>query len=373
MHGLGVDLGSSGVKAVALARDGDGISLLGAGREELAPGAVHDGAARDPEAVGSALRRLLARMGVRCRLAGLALGGSSVLIKRFAAPSEPVASARTAEAFREAVAREAARHVPFHLESVEFDFEGPLPREAESGVGEESGAATVVFGAAPRETIRDHCRAMAAAGREVTRIELEPYALYAAARLDVSGASSPSERGPLAIVEVGASRACVHVFGDAPARGAAPSAAGQGPGDLLASIPVPGTGALAADSPAPPQAPFPFPPEAAERPGGPPGPGWPATGGNEAGVFANRIAATLREALREAEVRQPLRILLSGGGAGVPEIRARLAALDLGTPVALDPLRRLGFGGQGTAFAVAAGLAYQQLLDRPGTRGRRRS
>lgn len=380
-QGLGVDLGSSGVKAVALAGDGAGIALLAAGAEALSRGVVQDGTVRDPEAVGDALGRLLGRLGVRCRPVGLAVGGSSVLIKRFPAPLERKASGPASEEFREAVAREAARHVPFHLESLEFDYEDAPPVRDDDGTGQKGGGSgAVVFGAAPRETIRNHCRAVSSAGREVTRIELEPYALYAAARLDAATVAPP-ERAALAIVEVGASRASAHVFGACPApirlvRGSvveAATTAEDGPGDLLSSVLAPGAGASAVD---------PRPSttgalsSARDSPGPPDGPadaGWQPAGAGEEGAFAHRIALTLREAVREAGAPHPIRILISGGGARLPGVRARLAELDFGTPSALDPLKGLGFEEPGTGYAVAAGLAFQQLLERAGAHARRRS
>ena len=372
MHGLGVDFGSSGVKAVALSTDGSELTLLGAGREAVEPGAIQDGAVQDADAVGAALGRLLTRLGVRCRLAALAIGGSSVLIKRFPAPAGPVGSGGGAGGFRDAVAREAARHVPFHLESLEFDYEGPLPSSPEPAprdpIGSEAGA--IVFGAAPREIVQNHCRAAAAAGRQVTRIELEPYALYAAAGLTISLAVRDREPGALAIAEIGASRAGVHIFGNSPAPGLAirgaekaakPGTAGASP-DLLASVPAPGAGALAVHRP---------PPGGASR-FEPAGPGedqegdWPGGRTGDTEVFANRIVATLREALREAEPRRPVKLLLSGGGANLPGLRALLGELELEDPVVLDPLQKLGHPDGEPAFSVAAGLAYQAIIDLAG-------
>ena len=389
MTGLGVDFGSSGVKAVALSSDGSGLTLLGAGREALEPGAVQDGAIRDPDAVGAALGRLLARLGVRCRLVSLAIGGSSVLVKRFPAPAEAAQSAeaiqsgKAGDGFRDLVAREAARHVPFHLESLEFDYEGPLPALAELAPGEparrERGA--IVFGAAPRETVDNHCRAVTTAGRQVTRIELEPYALYAAAGFSTSLISPDREPGALAIVEIGASRAGVHVFGGSPPpprlirdnpSAPDPGAGAGAPADLLASIPAPGAGAREVDRPpldAAPQL------ESAGRAGHSERQetGWPGRPTDDADVFWNRIVATVREALREADPRGGVRLCVSGGGAGLPGMGARLEELELGKPVVLDPLGQLGSRDREPAFSVATGLAYQQILDLTGPANGRRS
>ena len=84
----------------------------------------------------------------------------SVLVKRFSVPPEAVATERTPGDLRAAVAREAARHVPFHLDSLEFDYEGPRfsAPGAAAGDPEGEGRAAVVFGAAPREIVLEHCR-----------------------------------------------------------------------------------------------------------------------------------------------------------------------------------------------------------------------
>lgn len=363
--GLGVDVGSAGVKAVALTSEHGRVSLLGAGREALPPGAVRNGVVGDVEGVGAALARLLARLGVRCRPVTLAIGGSSVLVKRFPAPPTPAASGQDeANGFREAVAREAARHVPFHLESLEFDYEGPLPATPDPATSARPAApGAVVFGAAPRETIRSHCRAMSCAGREVRRIELEPYALYAAVRLEGRLAAAQTETGAFAIVEIGATRASVHVFRHGPESPASPGAVG----DLLASVFAPGAGARAFGMEPARNAPARFGPPGAAKLGGHHEIGWREHDGDQAAVWGTRIAAAVREALQEAATGEPVRLRISGGGAGHPAVQAPLRELALGDPVVLDPLERLGFREQGPAFALAAGLAYQQWLDAGGS------
>lgn len=373
LHAVGVDFGHSGVKAVALASDGGDLTLLGAGLEPLPPGALRDGAVRDADAVGAALGRLLTRLRVRCRVLALAIGGSSVLVKRFPLPPEAAASGTAPGDLREAVAREAARHVPFHLESLEFDYEGPhpaAPEAAPEGPGRPV-PPVIVFGAAPREIVIEHCRAAASAGREAGRIELEPYALQAAARLADRFAGAEREPGAVGIVEIGASRSGIHVFGDAPlagfpagvpVRASGPPALAGSPADLLASVPAPGAGVLALEgSPAGGETGV----EPA-RPGNDPATGLPGSLAVGAEVFQERIGAVAREAFREAGLRHGIRVLLSGGGARSPAVRAGLRDFAAGDPELLDPLAGFRPPEYGPAYSVAAGLAYQAVLDRSG-------
>ena len=382
MHGLGVDFGSSGVKAVALSSDGRGVTLLGAGREAIPAGAVEDGAVRDADAVGAALARLLDRLGVRCRRAALAIGGSSVLVKSLPAPAEMMGSEAGTREVRDAVAREAARHVPFHLESLEFDFEGPFRAPAAPGPGSRGVEPdTIVFGAAPRAMVQNHCLAAAGAGRAVTRIELEPYALHAAARC-LTSLTGDGESGVLAIAEIGASRAGVHIFSNAPLPGSATGRAGgtrhharaDAPPDLLASVPVPGaddvaTGGRAIGGQAiggqAPGGDARFGRNESDAPEGPEREAWQAGRSGGSGGFPGRVQAAVREALREAGNR-PSQLLVSGGGARVPGLETLLGAFDLGAPVVLDPLGELAPGNGDPAFAVAAGLAHQEIVDLAG-------
>ena len=371
-----MDFGSSGVKAVGLAAEGDRIALLGAGREPLGPGSVADGVVRDPEAAGAALARLLPRTGTRCRVLGLSVGGSSVFIKRL---PTPVRDPDSPESFREAVAREAAPHVPFHIESLEFDYElGPGGNAGKAGTGERS--PSLVFGAAPRETVRSHCDAASRAGREVARVELEPYALFSAAVLEAELRTAPAGSGPrlpvgYALVEIGAHRTGVHLFRRAPQKAAPPpdpaaarSAPGPAwlPGDLLASVALSGVGAEAALG-AGGEAAGPAVSEtgsAAGRDASAHPPEEREPGPDRVAAASRRIEAALGEALREAGLSPPVVVRLSGGGAPLPGIAASVGRLALGTPTPLDPLRGFDAGPRGPEFAVAAGLALQQLPER---------
>ena len=325
---------------------------------------------QDAGEVGAALGRLLTRLKVRCRLVALAVGGSSVLVKRFPAPRDGVRAGRGTTGFRDAVAREAARHVPFHLESLEFDYEGPIAvapdGPPEDSPREEPGS--VVFGAAPREVVEAHCQAAASAGRHVTRVELEPYALHAGVGLADRLAGAHPEPGAAVIVEIGASRCGVHVFRTfAPVPAGTPDPAGLpepagGPAELLASVPAPGAGTLLAHGPL-----------RREESDGRRDSGRQLAAGSRDGragdteAFRNRLTAAAREALEEAGLHQGFRLLLSGGGAAGPAVRLGLERLGSGAPAVLDPLKRLGRPECGPAYSVAAGLAYQQLLDHAGS------
>ena len=60
-------------------------------------------------------------------------------------------------------------------------------------------------------------------------------------------------------------------------------------------------------------------------------------------------------------------MFLSGGGADSAAVRAGLRDLVAEDPVTLDALEGLDSPEYGPAYSVAAGLAYQQILDQFGS------
>ncbi len=329
--GVGVEFGASAVKVVVLVRERTELRLLAAGREALPPGTVREGAIRDPDAAGAVLHRLMGRLGVRRRDTSVGIGGRAYLVKRLVLPEndfDPATGDPGSEQLREAVAAEAARHVPFHMEDILFDFE-PL-HSWNGGRGRR-----LVFGAARRDLVFGHGRAVVRAGMTPRRVEIEPFALRGALDLEARlGADNPSPREPVAVVEVGASHAAVHVFRPPPANGEGSPGA---PAELAATVQTPGGGVSPSG-------------EGGAEPDG--------------GQLAKRLAGSVAEALDEAGLRPPCSMRLSGGGASEAILEA-LRPHARGEPALLDPIRLLDRSRGDAALTFAAGLAFNQLEDTP--------
>ena len=84
---LGLDISSSSVKLVELSRSGDGYRVDAISSEPLPAGAVADKQIADPNAVGEAISRAVARTGSGTRHAAVAVAGSSVITKIINMPS----------------------------------------------------------------------------------------------------------------------------------------------------------------------------------------------------------------------------------------------------------------------------------------------
>ena len=85
---IGVDISSTAVKLLQLARTGDRYRVEHYAVEPLPPNAVLEKNLVEVEAVGEAIRRAVARSGSRVKFAAAAVSGSSVITKVITMPAE---------------------------------------------------------------------------------------------------------------------------------------------------------------------------------------------------------------------------------------------------------------------------------------------
>jgi type IV pilus assembly protein PilM len=84
---VGLDIGSSAVKAVELKPAGRGYRVTAYGSEPLPPDSIVDGAIIDGAAVADAIRRLFDARGIRTRDVAASLSGNAVIVKKITLPA----------------------------------------------------------------------------------------------------------------------------------------------------------------------------------------------------------------------------------------------------------------------------------------------
>jgi type IV pilus assembly protein PilM len=184
---VGLDLGSSSVKAAQVERAGDAWKVTRAAVVPLPPGMVKDGTVADPDGVGQAIRTALKAGKISATSAVIAVAGGSVIVRSVRIPKMPEATLRKSIKF------EAGRYVPSSIEDSFIEFE--ILGEAENNQMD------VLIVASPREIVESRIRACEKAGLEVEIVDLEPFAMYRAlveAHFDRSLAQET-----LALVDVG--------------------------------------------------------------------------------------------------------------------------------------------------------------------------
>jgi type IV pilus assembly protein PilM len=113
---VGLDVGSSCVKAVELEKRGSGLALAQCAVTPLLP----DGetpAGRDVEASAATVARLFEQARIKHHATATAVSGNAVIVKRISLP------AMSDYQLAETIHQEAARHLPFDLQEVNLDYQ----------------------------------------------------------------------------------------------------------------------------------------------------------------------------------------------------------------------------------------------------------
>ncbi|WP_428261914.1 type IV pilus assembly protein PilM [Haliangium sp.] len=142
-HCIGLDIGSSSIKAVQLKKKRGALEVCAFGLEPLAPQTIVDGTIMDQTAVVEAIRSLWRRLKLRQKDVAIAIAGHSVIIKKINVPR------MNGDELAEQIPREAEHHIPFSREDVEIDYEVVLEQNA-------GGQMELILVAAKKEVVADY-------------------------------------------------------------------------------------------------------------------------------------------------------------------------------------------------------------------------
>jgi type IV pilus assembly protein PilM len=164
---VGLDIGSSAVKAVELKPAGKGFKVSAVGIESLPPDSIVDGAIIDGGAVADAVRRLFANKRFKAKDVVASLSGNSVIVKKITLPT------MTEQELSESIYWEAEQYIPFDIQDVNLDYE-----ILEAGTGPESqGSMEVLLVAAKKDKIADYTNVIAQAGKTPVVVDVDAFAL----------------------------------------------------------------------------------------------------------------------------------------------------------------------------------------------------
>src|SRR6201984_271933 len=114
---VGLDVGSSSIKAVELRKGRNGIEVAHLGLEALAPDIVVDSMIVDSGTVSTAISKLFTDNQIKAKAVATAVSGHSVIVKKISLPS------MSDQELAETIEKEAAQHIPFDLADVNLDFQ----------------------------------------------------------------------------------------------------------------------------------------------------------------------------------------------------------------------------------------------------------
>ena len=165
---VGLDIGSSAVKAVEIRAAGKGYRVAAFGVQPVPPDSIVDGAIIDAGAVAEAIRRIFdENKGFRANDVCASLSGNAVIVKKITLP------VMTSSELDDSIAWEAEQYIPFDIQDVNLDYQILDP-----GTGPDSkGSMDVLLVAAKKEKIGDYTSVIAQAGRTPVIVDVDAFAL----------------------------------------------------------------------------------------------------------------------------------------------------------------------------------------------------
>ena len=188
---VGLDIGSSSLKAVELVKSKKTYQLTGFAYEPLAPDAVVDGAIMDAPAVSRTIKQSFAAAKFKPKGVATGVSGHSVIVKRV------VVAAATPDEVENSIQIDAEQYIPFDITEVNLDYQvvglGTTPTE-EAGM-------EVVLVAAKKDKIQNHTNVISLAGRTPHIVDIDAFAIQNA--FEANYTVDPD--APVALLNIGAS------------------------------------------------------------------------------------------------------------------------------------------------------------------------
>src|ERR1700685_791978 len=159
---IGLDIGSSSVKAVELRKSKSGYELVSYGIETLAQDTVVDGAIMDAPSVAEKIVSIFDNQKIKSRDVATSVSGHSVIVKRVSMPL------MTEEELFDRVQAEASQHIPFDIADVNLSYQ--LLEATENQMD-------VLLVAVKKDKILNHTNVLAQAGKTPVIVDIDAFGL----------------------------------------------------------------------------------------------------------------------------------------------------------------------------------------------------
>lgn len=195
---LGVDITSSAVKVLELAKSGNKLRVESYAIAPLPPKAVVEKNIAEPEVVAEIIRKACSVSRTKLKDVAVAVAGSSVITKMIDMPS-----GLNDESMEAQIALESDQYIPYPMDEVAVDFEVQGVKETNPELVE------VLLAACRRETVDSRVDAVEIAGLEAKVVDIEAYAVE---RVYDSMESSETADNIVAMFDVGSTMTTLSVL-----------------------------------------------------------------------------------------------------------------------------------------------------------------
>ena len=188
---VGLDIGSSSVKAVEFTRSGSNLFISGMGSAPI----------ESPETIGDSIQKVLRDAGIKSKRCATAVSGRSVIIRQVPMQQIPDAD------LRQAVEYAADKYIPFDVNEVQLDVQ----RLASDGADLPAGQTKVLLVAAKRTLIDEHVALLQSLGLKPGLVDVDVFALGNAFELrnQLLGINDQEVR---ALVDIGAAKTNINIL-----------------------------------------------------------------------------------------------------------------------------------------------------------------
>ncbi len=190
---IGLDLGSSAVKAVQLRAHKTGFELAKFGFEALPPQSIVDRHVMNPSAVRDTVQALFAKAQIRQKEVAIGVSGASVIIKKITLPM------MDRDELAEQIPWEAEQHIPFNIHDVDVDHQVLQVRP-------DQGQMDILLVAAKKEDVAQYVSLVDEVGLKPVVVDICAFAIQNAFE-----ANYGSSEGTVALVDVGATLTTINI------------------------------------------------------------------------------------------------------------------------------------------------------------------
>jgi type IV pilus assembly protein PilM len=183
---VGLDIGSSTIKAVELKSTKAGYELVSFGTEMLAQDTVVDGAIMDAPQVANAISKIFEAQHIKVKNVATSVSGHSVIVKRVWLPL------MSEEELFERINSEASQHIPFDILDVSLSYQ--LLESMDSQMD-------VLLVAVKKDKILNHTNVLAQAGKTPVVVDIDAFALQNCFEVNYE----PDAGQTVALLNIGAS------------------------------------------------------------------------------------------------------------------------------------------------------------------------
>jgi type IV pilus assembly protein PilM len=190
---VGVDIGSSSIKAVELQKKGNTYHLLNLGFENLSPDTVVDGQIMELNNVSNVITNIFAEHQIKTTRVAAGVSGHSVIVKNIVLPQ------MSEDELRESFSWHAEEHIPFDISDVNLDYQV---------TSSSSDALNVLLAACKSDKIANVKQAIQLAGKQPAVIDVDTFALQNCYEVNYQ----PKSGEVVALLNIGASTMNINIM-----------------------------------------------------------------------------------------------------------------------------------------------------------------